>query len=512
MLLLNHKLLEVGKWYAVSMTRAQRLVLVVSILAAFVAFLDGAIVNVALPAIQHSLGGGLATQQWVVDAYLLTLGSLILIAGSLSDLLGRRRILALGLLGFGVASVLCAIAPSSGTLVAFRALQGIAGALLVPSSLALVIATFSGPAQGKAIGTWTAWTGISFILGPLVGGFLVDNASWRWIFAINVLPIAVTLYLLSKVKSTGDKPTRTPIDYIGTLLTALGLGGSVFALIEQPHYGWSSPTIYLPLITGVILLVTFLWYESRTAHPMLPLGLFRNHNFSVGNIATLAIYAGLTASTFLLIVFLQQVAGYSAFRAGLAGVPITLIMFVLSPRMGALAGKYGPRLFMGFGPIVAGCGFLLMTRLGSHVMYWTQLFPAIALFGIGLSITVAPLTAAILGDVPKEQAGIASAVNNAVARIAGLVAVAAVGAIVAAQFGATIDQKMAGTVPTNTVQSAKNVTFETTPPRPYQRDQRFQSVLTDASVSAFHTGIDSIAILLVAGGIISLIGIRNPHK
>ena len=297
------------------MSKSQRLVLVVSILAAFVAFLDGAIVNVALPAIQRDLGGGLATQQWVVDAYLLTLGSLILIAGSLSDLLGRRKILSIGLWGFGIASLLCAVAPNATLLILFRALQGIAGALLVPSSLALIIATFSGPAQGKAIGTWTAWTGISFILGPLVGGFLVDQASWRWIFAINVLPIAVTLYLLKGVKIKRDETTKTPIDYVGTLLTAVGLGSTVFALIEQQHYGWSSPLIYLPLIIGLALLAIFLAYENRTAHPMLPLSLFKNHNFSVGNVATLSVYAGLTASFFLLVVFLQQVAGYSALAA-----------------------------------------------------------------------------------------------------------------------------------------------------------------------------------------------------
>jgi EmrB/QacA subfamily drug resistance transporter len=493
------------------MSKSQRLVLVVSILAAFVAFLDGAIVNVALPAIQRDLGGGLATQQWVVDAYLLTLGSLILIAGSLSDLLGRRKILSLGLWGFGIASLLCAAAPNATLLIIFRALQGIAGALLVPSSLALIIATFSGPAQGKAIGTWTAWTGISFILGPLVGGILVDQASWRWIFAINVLPIAVTLYLLKKIEIAKDKPNTTPIDFVGTLLTAVGLGGSVFALIEQPHYGWSSPLIYLPLIIGLALLAVFLVYEKRMAHPMLPLSLFSNHNFSVGNIATLAIYAGLTASTFILIVFLQQVGGYSALAAGLAGVPITLIMFVLSPRMGALAGRYGPRLFMGIGPIVGGLGILLMLRLGTHINYWTQLFPAIAVFGIGLSITVAPLTAAILGDVPQEKAGIASAVNNAVARIAGLVAVAAVGAVVAAQFGSVIDQKMASTsVPQSAISKAKEVSFETTPPKPYKSDAQFKSALSDASVSAFHTGVDTIAGLLIAGGVISLIGIRNP--
>lgn len=486
------------------------MVLVVSILASFVAFLDGAIVNVALPAIQRELGGGLSAQQWIVDAYLLTLGSLILVAGSLSDLLGRKRILTVGLWGFAIASLLCALAPTSSSLIIFRALQGMAGALLVPSSLALIIATFSGPAQGKAIGSWTAWTGIAFILGPLVGGILIDQASWRWIFAINVLPIAVTLYLLRKVKAPKEDKGMSAVDGLGALLCAAGLGGTVYALIEQPHYGWGSARIFIPLIAGVLLFAAFLLYERKARKPMLPLSLFKNHNFSVGNIATLLVYAGLTASTFLLILFLQQVAGYTALEAGLAGIPVTLILFVLSPRTGALAGKYGPRLFMGFGPVIAGIGFLLMSRLGVHVNYWTEVLPAIVLFGIGLAITVAPLTAAILGDVRPEQAGIASAVNNAVARVAGLIAVAAVGAVVATQFSSVLDkQKLAGPPP-SVIASAKQAPLQTTPPKPYQDDPVLHKVLANASVSAFHTGILTISGLMIMGGGVSLAGIRNP--
>jgi EmrB/QacA subfamily drug resistance transporter len=493
------------------MTKQQRLVLVVSILASFVAFLDSAIVNVALPAIQRELGGGLSAQQWVVDAYLLTLGSLILVAGSLSDLLGRKRILTIGLWGFAVASLLCAVAPTSGVLIASRALQGMAGALLVPSSLALIIATFSGPVQGKAIGSWTAWTGISFILGPLVGGILVDQASWRWIFAINVLPIAITLYLLNKIKAADKERGAAAVDVKGAVLCALGLGGAVYALIEQPHYGWGSPHIYVPLAAGIALLVAFLLYEKKTKNPMLPLSLFRNHNFSVGNVATLLVYAGLTASFFLLVLFLQQVAGYSALAAGLAGVPVTLILFLLSPKMGALAGKYGPRLFMGFGPIIAGASFLLMANLGTQVNYWTQVFPAIVLFGVGLAITVAPLTAAILGDVKPAQAGIASAVNNAVARVAGLIAVAAVGAVVATQFGSVLDEQKLVGPPPSIITKAKQVPLQTTPPKPYQRDIVIRKALATASISAFHTGILTISGLMILGGAVSLVGIRNPR-
>jgi len=493
------------------MTKQQRLVLTVSILASFVAFLDGSIVNVALPAIQRDLGGGLSVQQWVVDAYLLTLGSLILIAGSLSDLLGRKKILTLGLIGFGVASLLCAASPSGTLLIVFRALQGVAGALLVPSSLAIIISTFSGAAQGKAIGTWTAWTGIAFVIGPLLGGLLVDSVSWRLIFAINVVPIAATLYLLRRIKVARDETKKAAVDVIGAVLCALGLGGPVFALIEQPRYGWGDPLIYLPLGIGIVVFVAFLLYEYRAKQPMLKLGLFKNWNFSVGNVATLAIYAGLSVSTFLIVLFLQQVSHYSALKAGLAMLPVTIIMFLLSPRAGALSSKYGPRFFMGVGPLIGGVGFLLVARLPLDFNYWTQLLPGIIIFGLGLSITVAPLTAAILGDVPKGEAGIASAVNNAVARVAGLVAVAAVGAIVALQFGNTLD-KLCSTAPASALAEAKQSALVTTPPKPYSHDTSFKIALQDASLSAFRAGMNVTAGLVIVGGLISLMGIRNPAK
>jgi EmrB/QacA subfamily drug resistance transporter len=496
------------------MTKQQKLVLVVSILASFVAFLDGAIVNVALPAIREDLGGGLASQQWVVDAYLITLGSLILLAGSLSDLLGRKKILTIGLWGFGAASILCAISPSIGFLIASRALQGLAGALLVPSSLAIIISTFSGVEQGKAIGTWTAWTGMSFIIGPLVGGFLVDSASWRWIFAINVLPIAVTLGLIKRIEAKDPVKSSARIDLVGAVLCALGLASAVFALIEQPAYSWGSPIIFLPLIFGLLLMIAFLIYESKTESPMLPLSIFKNHNFSVGNVATLAIYASLTATTFLVVVFLQQVAGYSALKAGMALVPVTLIMFFLSSRFGTLSGKYGPRAFMTVGPIIAGIGFLLMLRIDASADYVTQVLPGVALFGLGLSVTVAPLTHAILGDVDKSQSGIASAINNAVARIAGLLAVAAVGAIVAAQFSSALDQKIVNNpstpVPESAVVQAKEKPLSVDVPAGVNNEAAFKSAMTDASVSAFHTGILFMAVLIMAGGVISAIGIRNP--
>ncbi|HEY2003552.1 MAG TPA: MFS transporter [Candidatus Saccharimonadia bacterium] len=416
------------------MDKQHKLVLVVCILASFVAFLDGSVVNVALPAITREIGGGLAVQQWVVDAYAITLGALMLIAGSFSDLFGRKRIMIWGLLGFGVTSLACAVAPNGGTLVAARAAQGVAGALLVPSSLAMIIATFKGEAQGKAIGTWTAWTGIAFVIGPLLGGFLVDAASWRLVFAINVLPIALNLWLLGKVAVEEKVKAGARVDGLGAVLGGLGLAGPVFALIEQPRRGWTDPVVLICLVVGLVMLAAFLWHERTAKNPMLPLELFKIRNFSVGNVATTAIYAGLSLATFVIVVFEQQVGHFSALMAGLSLLPVTIIMFFLSPKFGALAGKHGPRLFMTVGPILGGLGFLWMVRVNSDVNYWTQLLPGVLMFGVGLSMTVAPLTAAVLGHIPPEHAGVGSAVNNAISRIAGLLAVATIGLIAGAQL------------------------------------------------------------------------------
>lgn len=448
------------------MNRNQRLVLFVAILASFLSFLDGSVVNVALPAITRELGGGLAAQQWVSSAYMLTLGALILVAGSLSDIFGRKRILSWGVIGFGISSILCAASLTIEQLIAARALQGVFGALLVPSSLALIISSFSGKAQGKAIGSWTAWTGIAFVIGPLVGGLLVDSFSWRWVFVINVVPTLVTLLLMTKLKADTHRE-KTSVDSIGALLCTVGLAGTVYALIQQPAWGWGSPAIFMPLVIGILLLVAFIFYEKHHKQPMLPLELFKVRNFSVGNIATIAIYAGLSVSTFLVAIFVQQIGHYSALNAGLSLLPVTIVMFFLSSRFGALAGKYGPRFFMAAGPLVAAFGFLLFLRVDEQVNYWTEIFPAVIVFGLGLSMTVAPLTSAVLGHIDQKHAGIGSAINNAVSRIAGLIAVAAIGLVT----GATL------------------------------------------TLDGFHRGVIVMVILLVAGGIVSAIGITNaePH-
>lgn len=447
------------------MTRQQRLVLTIAILSSFVAFLDGSVVNVALPAMTKELGGGLIVQQWVVDAYLITLGSLILLAGSLSDAFGRIRILRIGLIGFGVTSILCAVAPTAEVLIIARLLQGGAAALLVPSSLAIIISTFSGVAQGKAIGTWTAWTGAAGITGPLLGGVLVDTLSWRLIFAINIIPILVTLWLMMRADRVPEPEHRPRIDVVGAVLGAVGLGGPVFALIEQERYSWSSPMLLVPLIGGVVSFVAFLWWERRHPDPMLPLSLFRVRNFGYGNIATVFIYGALSLGFFAIAVFIQQTAGFSATLAGIATLPPTLVMLALSSWFGKLAGTHGPRLFMTIGPIVAGVGFLLMMGAQQDLNYWVQLFPGILLVGLGLAITVAPLTAGILGSIDPAHAGIGSAVNNAVSRVAGLVSIALVGIIAGGALG----------------------------------------------VDGFPRVVLATAVFMFVGGVVSFVGIRNPR-
>jgi EmrB/QacA subfamily drug resistance transporter len=413
-----------------SVVRDQRLVLLIAIFASFVSFLDSSVITVALPAIARDLGGGLTTQQWVVDGYLITLGSLILLAGSLSDVLGRIVILRVGLIGFGIASLLCALATTPEFLIGARAVQGVAGALLVPSSLALITSTFEGPVRGRAIGQWTAGTTVASLAGPTLGGVLVDTLGWRWVFIVNVLPIVVTLVLLVVLNHQDVRAAGVRIDFPGAVLCVLGLGGPVYALIEQGRDGWGSPLILIPFILGIACFAGFILRQRFASQPLMPLSLFRVRNFSVGNIATALVYGAISIGGFIIAVFLQQVAGFPATLAALATLPLGILSISLSSWFGTLAGRLGPRWFMGLGPIVAGGGLLLMLGSTVHVDYWTELLPGVILFGLGLSTTVAPLTAAILGSISEQQSGIGSAVNNAVSRVAGLVAVAFIGLIV----------------------------------------------------------------------------------
>jgi EmrB/QacA subfamily drug resistance transporter len=495
--------------------RNKQLALLAAIMGSFVAGLDSTAVNVALPAIRDDLGGGLAGQQWVSNAYLLTLGSLILVGGSLGDLYGERRIFSIGVGGFGLVSVLCAVSPTIELLIAGRALQGAFGALLTPSALALIIAAFPAAERGAAIGSWTAWSGISTVIGPLVGGYLVDAVSWRLIFAINLPFVALTLVLIAVAVPARERgAAHVRLDWLGAVLTFFGLAGPVLALIRQPVVGWSSIQVWGPGIAGIVLLGLFVVHEHRTAAPMLPLGLFKRRNFAIGNVQTFAMYGGLSATFFFLVLFLQQVAGYDALQAGLALMPATLVMFALSKRAGRLADRVGPRLFMGFGPLVSALGLGLMLRIDAHLNYFTDLLPALLIFSLGLAATVAPLTATVLADADESNAGIASGVNNAIARIAGLLAVAAIGAVVAAQFNASLDESLAGqTLPAparSAVEQARKETLASVDPA--VTGTEVAEDVESASSEAFHVGIGISTVLVALGGLLGLAGIRNPRR
>jgi len=411
-------------------TDTDRPLIAVAVLASFVAFLDGSVVNLALPAIGREFGGGLALQQWVVDGYLLTLGALILVAGAVSDQFGRLSVLRMGIVAFGVASLLSAVAPGGWVLVAARCLQGIGAAFLVPSSLAMINARFSGAAQSREIGTWTAWTGTAFVIGPLLGGVLVDAVGWRWIFAVNILPLAVTLYLTTKLAGEEFAANRSaPIDYVGAALNAVGLTCAVYALIEGQRLGFSNTAVVVVLMIGVACLIAFPWWERRTPHPMMPLHIFAARNFAAGNLATVFLYAAVSIGMLIVALFLQETAGLSATEAGLATLPVPVLSFLLARRFGTLAGEHGPRLFMAVGPLIAAGGYLWMLMAREPFNFWTQMLPGMVVFGLGLSVTVSPLTAAILAAVDPAQSGIGSAVNNAVSRISGLIAIALTGVI-----------------------------------------------------------------------------------
>ncbi|MGH2832713.1 MAG: DHA2 family efflux MFS transporter permease subunit [Solirubrobacteraceae bacterium] len=496
----------------------KRLTLVACILGSGIVLLDGTVVNVALPSIQRALGGGLAAQQWVVNGYLLLLGSLILIGGSLGDLFGERRVFVLGVSGFGVASLACALAPSIGVLVGARALQGIAGALLVPSSLAVIVNTFPASERGGAIGTWTAWGAIAGVLGPLAGGELLALTSWRAIFLINV-PLVIAcaaLILIVIAPSEHRKADGRRVDLLGAALCACGLGGPVFALIEQPRLGWSDPAVIAPLAIGGALFVVFVLYESRARDPMLPLRLFQRRNFSAGNVETLAMYAGLSILFFFLVLFLQQIGGYSPLQSGFATLPVTVVMFALSRRFGALADRFGPRLFMGAGPLLAAAGLLLFQRVGVKADYPSEVLPPLLLFALGLSITVAPLTAAVLAG-SEHDAGIASGVNNAVARVAGLLGTAAVGAVISSVFASSMDSHLAGAVLSGRTRTALDAVKRLALGRPdvsglpSGQAHTLRAAAEAASVHSFHIGMAIAAALVALGGIVGVAGIRNPQ-
>lgn len=403
-----------------------RWVVAATVLGSGMAFLDATVVNIALPRIGEDLDADVAGLQWTVNAYVLTLAGLLLLGGALGDRLGRRRAFIWGVAWFAVASLLCALAPTVELLIAARAVQGVGAALLTPASLALVQASFHPDDRGSAIGAWSGLGGVATAIGPFLGGWLIDAASWRLIFLINLPIAAVVVWIAARhvPESRDPEAAGRPLDVAGAALAAVGLGGVTYALTEGPGAGWGAPAIVAVGALGVGALAAFVVVEARSAHALVPLSIFRSRLFTAANLVTLVVYAALSGALFLLPIQLQQVLGYSPLQAGMALIPMTVMMLLLSPWAGRLAQRIGPRVPMGVGPLVAAAGLALLVPVGEGADYITQVLPPVVIFGLGLAITVAPLTATVLGAAPEEQAGVASAVNNDVARVAGLLAVA----------------------------------------------------------------------------------------
>lgn len=400
-----------------------RWVLATAVLGSGIVFLDGTVVNVALPRIGEDLGAETSSLQWILNGYMLTLASLILLGGSLGDRYGRRRIFVAGVVWFTLASLLCAIAPSSEALIGARLLQGVGGALLTPGSLAMIESSFRAEDRARAIGAWSGLGGVATAIGPLLGGWLVEAVSWRAIFLINV-PIGafVAVAAARRVPESLDPTAPEGLDGIGAALAALGLGGTTYALIEAPE--GMSATVILAAVAGLVALAAFIAVERRSPHPMMPLDLFRSRQFSAANLVTFVVYAALSGVFFLLVSFLQIAAGYSPVAAGAASLPVTLLMLLFSARAGALAQRVGPRLPLTVGPLVLALGMAMMAGIDPGGNYLTSVLPAVVVFGIGLTLVVAPVTATVLAAAESRHAGIASGINNAVSRVGGLLAVA----------------------------------------------------------------------------------------
>lgn len=405
--------------------RRGRWVLATAVLGSAMVFVDGTVVNVALPHIGTALDASLSGLTWTVNGYTLTLASLILLGGSLGDRFGRKRVFVIGVVWFASASLLCGLAPNVGTLVAARSLQGVGGALLTPGSLALLQSSFRAEDRARAVGAWSGLAGVAGAAGPFLGGWLVQAASWRWIFLVNLpLAVAVVAMALRHVPESRDPGASQHVDVVGAVTGALGLGALTEGLIAWQDRGLDSAVVLGSLTIGVLALLGFLFHERRGADPMLPLGIFASRVFSATNAVTFVVYAALGGVFFWLVLFLQVAAGFSPMSAGLALIPMTVLMLLISPRAGALATRTGPRLPMTVGPLLCALGVGWLSQLPRQASYLLDVLPPVVLFGLGLSATVAPLTATVLAAAPDEHAGLASGVNNAVARVGGLLAVA----------------------------------------------------------------------------------------
>ena len=422
-------------------------ILTATILASSMAFIDGSALNVALPAMQASLGASGADLLWIINAYLLMLAALILVGGSLGDRLGRKKIFMIGIAIFGVASLASGLAPSVSWIIGARIVQGIGGALMIPGSLSIITATIAPKRRGRAIGTWSAASTLVTVIGPVLGGTLSDLGFWRGVFLIN-LPLAVLALavLATKVPETRDESITGPVDVLGAVLITLGLGGVTYGFIAAPNSSFGDPLVAGALIVGVVCLIGFVVREARSAHPMLPLKLFKSRTFSGTNLLTLFLYGALSVGFFFLSLNLVQVQGYSKTEAGLATLPFAILLTVMSRWAGGLVDRRGPRLPLILGPALAGCGFFWMAfagMTGGPASYWTSFLPGVALFGVGMGFTVAPLSASVMGSVETHYSGVASGINNAVSRTAGVLAIAVVGSVALIAFSGALDTRTA---------------------------------------------------------------------